>query len=290
MRAYPVSKRFTAWAILFVILALLAACGKSTPEPTKEAPKEPEPVVMAATDTPVPPTNTPVPTDTPTPVPTDTPTPVPTDTPTATPDLTATAAAAATQAVEEAMALIEPELEVYALMPQDGHVGWVGTEEVPFIVNTYQGWGAEFIEEDLKFQNFLFQTEVTWESTGGLAACGFIFRADDDIEKGEQYQFTMFRLSGLPAWFVVRFNYGMGESVLNQRLQTNAAINQGQGATNKIAVLARDNAFTFYANGKRLGTVFDSKYTEGNIAYLIRQESGETKCTFANSWVWVIDK
>ena len=80
-------KRFAVWSCVVVVALLLAGlsagCGNPTPTPPPPTPTE---VVVAVTNTPLPPTNTPVPpTDTPVP-PTDTPvpatdTPVPTSTP-----------------------------------------------------------------------------------------------------------------------------------------------------------------------------------------------------------------
>lgn len=293
----PTSKRLVTWVLLFVILALLAGCrSKKT-----ETPRKAEPIVVVVTSTPLPeaatlaPTETPVPAPTlpaPTSLPSDTPTapPAPTEAPTATPDLTATAAAEATQAAAAALAKIQPDLEAYGLLPQDGHLAWQGDETVTLTANTYLGWNAQFIEPGLEFKNFIFQTEVTWESSGGLAGCGFVFRAEPDLQSGAQYRFNIIRLSGVPAWFVLRFTHGMVDAYLGNRLQTDPAINQGQGDTNKIAVLAKDNAFTFFANGKRLGTLLDGRYAQGNLAYLVNQESGETKCAFNNAWAWVLDK
>jgi hypothetical protein len=174
-------------------------------------------------------------------------------------------------------------------MPKDGHLEWFSQESVPYILNTYNSWDADYVDPDLEVADFVFQTEVTWHSSGGLAGCGFIFRGEEDIEKGAQYQFLIIRLSGLPAWWVERVEYGTVQDVLNKHFTTSAAIDQDQGATNRIAVVAKGNAYSLYANGTRMGTVLDSKLTKGNIGYYITQESGETKCEFKNSWVWELE-
>jgi len=42
-----------------------------------------------------------------------------------------------------------------------------------------------------------------------------------------------------------------------------------------------------YANGDRLGAFTDKTLSEGIVAYMAWQESGQTTCTFTNSWLWV---
>jgi len=48
--------------------------------------------------------------------------------------------------------------------------------------------------------------------------------------------------------------------------------------------------FTAYVNGTRLGRAVDSKLSEGRIAFFAWQESGETTCTFDNTWIWDLIK
>ncbi len=244
--------------------------------------------VPAATDTPVP-TDTPIPTDTPAPTETPIPTDTPTLEPTATQDLQATSAAESTQIAEKALEGIRKDLDVYGIKEDEGELIWLGTESVTLSVNTYGEWLAEFIDKDLVTQDFVFQTDATWESSGGLATCGMIFRAEEDLERGAYYEFAAIRLSGLPMWFVYRIDYNTIQDDMTAKYPFSSAINQKQGSMNKYALIARGNSFTFYANGDRLGTVFNSKLPEGRLAYVVNQESGETTCVFENSWVYALN-
>jgi hypothetical protein len=256
------------------------ACTTSPPPPELASQTLP-----SATDTPAP-TDTPDPTDTPAPTDTPLPTETPTLEPTVTHDLPATFAAESTQNAEKAFEEIKKELEVYGIQANEGQLAWLGLKAVTLSVNTYGEWYAEFIDPDLVVQDFIFQTDVTWESTGGLATCGLIFRAEEDLDRGAYYEFASIRLSGLPMWFVHRFDYNTVQDDMTAKYPFSSAINQKQGSMNKYAVIARGNSFTFYANGDRLGTVFNSKLPDGRIAYTINQESGETTCVFENSWLF----
>jgi hypothetical protein len=233
-----------------------------------------------------PPTSTPLPSATETPPPTDT----PTLEPTATHDLPATFEAEITQKAEKALEDILVILEEHGYKAEDGQLAWLGSKKIMLSVDTYSSWDFEFIDPDLVVKDFVLQTDVTWESTGGLAACGLVFRADEDLERGAYYEFMTIRLSGLPMWFVDRVDYNTIQDDMTTKYPFSSAINQKQGSTNTYLLIAKENSFTFYANNDRLGTVFNSKLEKGRVAFMVSQESGETSCVFENSWLWTINK
>lgn len=271
-------------AICIILVLVPIACKPSAPaaEPAATA-------LPAATDTAAP-TDTPIPTDTPEPTATPPPTDTPTPEPTATPDLTGTAAVEATQAAEEAMAEVSQDLETVGVSATSGKLAWVSSETVVLKVNTYGEHDYQVIDPDLVVQDFVFQTDVTWDSSGGLAGCGLLFRAEEDLDRGANYEFLTIRLSGLPAWGVFRVDYNTIQDDLSPKNAFSSSINQKQGSSNTYTLIAKGNSFTFYANGDRMGTVFNSKLPEGLIAYVVSQESGETTCTFENSWLFVLDQ
>ena len=98
----------------------------------------------------------------------------------------------------------------------------------------------------------------------------------------------MQRLSGLPLWDIERYQYGQLKSVLTGRAKANQAIHEEQGSTNEIILVARGNLITVYANQICLSRVNDSRLSEGALAFVAFQNSGETTCQFDNSWVWEI--
>lgn len=186
------SKRITWIALALVFGLLQTGCGLG--------------LVATPTETPAP-THTPAPTSTPeptaTPVPTDTPVP----TPTTTPDVTATAAARATAAMEDKIAKIAPELEKLGIAPDSGSLVWQADDPISMTVTTYMEKTHYQITDD-PVSDFVLFTDVTWNSSSGLAGCGLIFRADDDFDVGGQYAFLIMRLQAAPAWDIEYYKWG----------------------------------------------------------------------------------
>lgn len=268
--------------VLVCCLLALVGCGGSaqTDEPT---------LAPSPTDLPTA-TVTPLPSDTPTPLPTDTPTPTatPTDTLTPTPNRTVTAQARITEAASYVMEDVNSVLALVDLAEDSGDLAWFQMESAIITTSGYQEMIYADVDPNLVAADFVLKTDITWNSTGGLAGCGLIFRSEPHLEIGEQYQFAMMRLSGLPLWDLERWNYGEWQVTLTERPKTSAAINEKQGATNEIIILARGNLFTAFANGKRLSRATDSRRADGLFAFYTFQESGKTTCEFANTWVWAL--
>jgi hypothetical protein len=144
------------------------------------------------------------------------------------------------------------------------------------------------LDPKLIVKDFVFQTDVTWNSTGGLAGCGYIFRADRSLSRGSFYEFFTLRLSGLPIWWLTYWENGNPKVDLSPSSATSAAIKQKYNSTNTYAVVAIGDWMTLFVNGKRLGSYTNNKLKEGRLAFQVAQESGETTCIFKNSWVWTL--
>lgn len=268
-------------SVLCLVLGACAAPAESQPPATTLPPPSPEPTDTSAPTPTSEPTATPVPTDTPTPEPTAT----------STPDVAATKTAQAEQAAEEAMALIQEDLDRIDQPLPAGSLGWLQTESRSIEIS---GGNQKFYDpfaENLVANDFIIKSDITWDSTGGLAICGLYFRSEPNFEEGKQYQFEMLRLSGLPAWDIALWEYGEPIKAITTVL-TAGAINQEQGATNEVIIFAQDGQFTVYFNDERIGKYFDyaEARSEGYFAFHAWQESGDTVCQFDNTWVWLIDE
>lgn len=253
-----------------IITLLLIACGSPQPTPTH---------------TPVP-TDTPLPTETPTPMPTSTSTSTPTGT--ATPDYMATEAVEATEAMAAVIEEIDAELQAIGYSTDTGSLGWVseGSEEIR--ITTYRTHDWITLASGQSFSDFILKADVTWESTGGLAVCGFWFRAESDDEDAAHFVFRTIRLSGFPGWVIAYMKFNEYKAFVSSggRTSTSPYINQEQGSTNTFILAAEGNGITVFANGNRLGQATILKLRKGLIAYYSDQESGETSCTFDNAWIW----
>ncbi len=263
-------KRFLQISLMLSILLSSCSLGVATESPT-------------ATPSPVPPTATPVPSNTP--MPTDTPTPIPTSTP----DLAATAAARST----EAAGTISKELDILlagANVPyQDGYLAWTQTD--PITINMSGPQAADNfreIDKNLSLGNFIFKSDVTWNASG-VIICGAIFRSEPNLGTGLQYEFYFYRLSGLPAYFIDVYE---GDSFKNSltKARFSNELNISNNATNTFVLVAQDEQFTVYLNGKRQGRYFDysKQRMQGSFGFMAWQESQDGSCEFKNSWIWAL--
>ena len=258
-------KRFPS--VYLVILLLLSACSSLIAPP--------------ATSTPAP-TNTFQPTSTP--LPSETPTLVPTSTPNA----TATAAAKATETSGAIVNELDKLLGDTDIPYQQGHLAW--KQEKPISVNlSGPSWDHAELGKNLTASNFILKSDITWQATG-IIICGVTFRSEPDLEKGKQYQFVYLRLSGLPAWEIEVFDFGRFKNTPT-KTQYAGAIDQGNGATNQVVLIAQDEKFTLFINGDNQGSYFDysKQIMDGAFAFNGSQDSGKGSCKFENSWVWTLE-
>ena len=75
------------------------------------------------------------------------------------------------------------------------------------------------------------------------------------------------------------------------RTKYSNAIDQGNGATKQVVLVAQDEQFTLYINRVRQGRFFDysKQRTDGVFAFEGWQDSGQGTCRFENSWVWALE-
>ena len=282
-----------AISLLFMALIVLPACAlfgsaaepTNTPRPTR-TPK-PEATTAPANPTeppqPVQPTQPPAPTLAPA-APTSTVPPAapPTQPPPAAPTI------APTQPVSSVPSQVEAELQKIGLSTKEGHLGWSSDAPISLTAEGYQGTENQLIGENLTASDFVIKTDITWESQGGLAGCGVLFRAAPNLDKGAQYQFLTIRLSGYPGWDIEMWDLGKWQYTLGNQVQQSKSINQENGGTNTYTLYVKDKAFTVFINGQKTKTLTDSKLTNGVLAFHVWQDSGTTTCTFNNGWVWVL--
>lgn len=261
-------KRYPAFAVTVLLLAMLACSLGGGPQPTSAPPTE----TLAPT---VPP------------VPTNTPTPLPTDTPTPTPDLTATAAAQATQTASDVLTELDKLLGDTDVPYKEGHLAWRQTEPMTITLNG-PGHQAQAIGEKLTAADFIFKSDVTWNASG-ILVCGAIFRSEPNVEEGKQYQFLFLRFSGLPAWDIEVHEFGKFKNA-PVKIKFSDALDLSNGATNQFVLVGQGEKFTLFLNKVRQGTYYDysKQLSEGTFGFFAMQDSGKGSCKYENSWLWVL--
>jgi hypothetical protein len=265
--------------VLIVVFLAISACrwGADPAVVTATAAAE---TAAAASPTPLPPTST----NTPTPAPTAT------LTPTATPNRTATAVVKATQSAAPVVKELETLLGDIDIPYQKGHLAWQEKDSHD-ITLTEPGGIYDEIAKGIKADNFILKSDVTWNATG-LVMCGAIFRSERNFETGAQYNFLFLRLSGMPGWDIEFLNYGQFKSNVTGKIRFASALNLDNGATNQFVLVAKENKFTVYINGVRQGQFTDDskQASNGYLAFVASEDSGQSTCAFENSWLWILDK
>jgi hypothetical protein len=143
------------------------------------------------------------------------------------------------------------------------------------------------LADEQVFTNFAMQISIEWTSSSGLAGCGLILRAEDDLDNGEQYRFYTLRLSGAPLWDVELWNYSDFQSSTTGGTRQNQAIKLEDDSVNRYTLVAQGTTLTIYANGKRLGAAtLKASRNEGRIGAFTFQESGVTTCTISDGWIY----
>lgn len=283
-------KKSTATRLFYVVVLLcvaLSSCAPATIADRAADSQALETEAAAPTQTPEP-TNTSAP-PTPTVTATATSTATPKPTATATPNHTATAEAQATAAADALLKKIEPELKEYNVNLADGHLAWSSDEKYVVTARTYDDYQYKELETAGKLTNFVYHTDITWDTTMGFAVCGMIFHADDDLKKGRLNYFGILRLENAPAWAIQFRQKSAYQYSLQNWVFTNSIFDK-YGDTNAITLVVNGQNITPYINGRKTHLVEDTKLKEGRFGFMAYQESGETTCTFNNTWIWAIDK
>lgn len=260
--------------VLPLVALLLSPCAVSraaAPVSPTAPPATDAPPLSTSTHTPIPPTATP--------------TAIPsTATPSPTPDIAATAAAEATATAAPLIAMIDAELQEYGLSTEQGHLGWMH-DPVTIELDSYGQDDIQTDYPDVTASDFVVQADITWTTTTGVAGCGLAVRADPDFDHGDSYRLYMARFG--PLWDIEYYEAGKFYSNLTG-LRDALPLDDGLSSTNRVTVVAQGNRLDAYANGQELDTVADIRLTQGTVAFIGWQESGNTTCTFENAWLWVL--
>jgi hypothetical protein len=195
-------------------------------------------------------------------------------------------AQAATAAVAEP---IRAELPTYGIDPNEGELGWIHEPAVLTVeehmdyayINNHAGTIAE---------NFVISGDITWNTQTGLSVCGFALRSNGIKEALKEYLVVISRASNGALVFVKQSpGNQIQETPFDDVEMIDSSFQWQNDTTNRLTVVARGDTFTIYTNGTRIGEVRDSEYTRGFVAMVALSESGQTRCQFDNTWLWLLD-
>jgi hypothetical protein len=208
---------------------------------------------------------------------------------------------AATQAAEDALdadaqaataAASEPiraELPTYGIDPSEGHLGWIHPPELltaeEHMDYAYINRFASTLAED-----FVISGDITWNTQTGIAFCGFVLRSNGNKDALKEYLVLISRASNGFLTFVKQSpGNQIQETQFDNVENIDSSFEWQNDTTNRLTVVGRGDTFTIYTNGVYIGQVTDNEYPKGFVAMVALSESGQTRCQFDNTWLWLLD-
>jgi len=196
----------------------------------------------------------------------------------------------ATSADNSAAAEIQAALGKAKIPMGDGHVVFNSPAAVSLSQSTYNTSTYRMMNGTGDVMDFAMHSNVTWNTELGLSGCGWYFRIDQGgVNRGKYYAFYFDRLSGAPFYLVASIGYGVKTRNVGEGYSN--LIDDKQDAQNEMLFVARKSEFQIFVNGQHVKTIYDNATpTKGGFALMASTESGETQCTFENTWIWSWDK
>lgn len=158
---------------------------------------------------------------------------------------------AATAAVE---APIIAELPTYGVDPENGHVGWIHPPTSLVVTGYLQyDYVNDFIS--VAAENFVISTDITWDTTGGLAGCGLVLRSNGNQDALSQYLVIATRGANGRVIFSSMLDGKLKNGTDNYAGGLDPNFDPQNGTTNRLTVVGRGNTLAIYTNGVQIGQV-----------------------------------
>lgn len=158
------------------------------------------------------------------------------------------------QATAQAAAPLLAALPSYGVDPAQGELAWV---HPPATIQVTGYMQSDF--ENRYFatvaQDFVLSSDITWNTTTGLAGCGFFFRSDGNKDAPNQYLAVASRGGNGRVIFEAMLD-GETTSIFDMYAYgQDPSFDWHNDATNRLAVVAKGGEYTFFTNGVRVGQV-----------------------------------
>lgn len=150
-----------------------------------------------------------------------------------------------------ASAPILAELPFYKVDSTLGHVSWITTTQ-SMVITGYQK--TMVVMAPVTAADFVLASDVTWNSRYG-SGCGFMFRLDGDPNKPNAYMFIISRIATGHAVFTALVNGELANIHDFYPKDNDKSFNADNGATNRMAVVARGNILEFYTNTAKVAEI-----------------------------------
>lgn len=150
------------------------------------------------------------------------------------------------------------ELPSYGLNGSSGRIGWIH-DPLTLDVKGYQQftYGNDFMNVTAK--NFVLAADVTWNTQYGDSGCGFMFRSNGDQQKPDQYMLIATRFAEGHVVFTALADGELANMHDFFPKSEDRSFDWQNDATNRIAIVARDNLIEIYTNLIKIGEIDTTK-------------------------------
>jgi hypothetical protein len=149
---------------------------------------------------------------------------------------------------------IVAELPTYGLDASSGKVGWIH-DPLSLEISGYQqfAYGNDFMNVTAK--DFVWASDITWDTQYGDSGCGFMFRSDGDKQKPNQYMIIISRFANGRLVFTAIADGEIANIREFYPKDEDRSFQWQNGTTNRIAIVARGNMIEVYTNGVKIGEI-----------------------------------
>lgn len=198
------------------------------------------------------------------------------------------------QASEEEAALtataaapIIGELPSYGVDPAAGELAWIH----PPVEITIEGYlQSDFVNQFLATvaRDFVLSSDITWNNDTSASGCGFVLRSDGNQDAPNQFAMFITQANAGSMSFIRQTD---GEPFVVRAFSFSGLDPQfgwRNNETNRMTVVGRGDTFSLYTNGTLIEEVSASEFDQGFVAMVAVGESGQTRCQFEYTWLWII--
>ena len=157
-------------------------------------------------------------------------------------------------ATATALAPILAELPIYGLDPTQGRIGWTHPPQT-LEVEGYQQYDYANRFMGTIARDFVVSADITWNTTGGLAGCGFVLRSDGALEALDQYLVIATRAVNGRVIFSTMVDGEVKNGIDHYAYGLDPDFDWRNDTTNRLTVVAQGSVFTLYTNGAKIGEV-----------------------------------
>lgn len=171
---------------------------------------------------------------------------------------TQTAEVVAQEQIQQATAAIAgpilAELPGYGVDPANGQVGWQH-DPLSLQLNSYHEFKYGNDHMNVTAADFVLASDINWDTQYGGSGCGFMFRSNGNQKNPDQYMVLVTRFASGHVVFLALKDGEIANFHDFYPRTEDGSFSAENGATNRLAVVARGNFIDIYTNGVKIGEV-----------------------------------